>query len=92
MGVCKALDNIAYSHRQLSENIEKVSETISGKLQESRELLDSLPSLFGGRQWKRDDLDKDLEGPTIQSLLHSIAGSLKAMKPEPSDRPKMIVR
>lgn len=64
--------------------------SIEASLEKLSETVDSLHHLFGGRQWQRDELDEDLEGPTIQSLLSSIAESLKRMAPEPSSSRRSI--
>src|SRR4051794_28101856 len=58
----------AHLETSTEESLERLSQSV-----------DSLHGLFGGRQWQRDDLDEALDGPTIQSLLRSIADSLKKM-------------
>jgi hypothetical protein len=50
-------------------------------LRELNETIDSLHRLFGGRQRQNDELEKDLNGPTIQELLQSIDRRLKRLAP-----------
>ncbi len=85
---------LACAVRQLSQK--RIDNDLPGSIEENlgnlAETIDSLHRLFGGRQWQRDELDHDLEGPTIQSLLQSIAKSLRAMAPERTERPKVVER
>ncbi len=85
---------LACAVRQLKERgpDDDLPGSVEGSLENLAETVDSLHRLFGGRQWQRDDLDHDLEGPTIQSLLRSIAKSLKAMAPEREQRTKLLER
>src|SRR5690348_13891588 len=77
-----AVHSFAYELRQ-ALNAKTADSDLPGSadaLRDIAETLESLHKLLGGRQWKREEVDEDLDGPTIQSLLASIAESLKAQE------------
>jgi hypothetical protein len=79
--VATAVEALKYSFTQVSDSITRVFGDLNEHLQELNERIDSLHRLFGGRQWQNDELEKDLNGPTIQKLLQSINRRLKRLAP-----------
>ena len=62
--------------------IKEMAETLQ-HLERIQEDLDSLHSIIGGRLCRKDAVDENTDGPTIQELLQLIDGHLEHLKPPP---------
>ena len=78
MVIQNGLRSVAVSVSDLATRVEAMSNTVEEQLQELNSLLNSMHTLFGGRLYRKDDLPKEVDGPTIQELLQSIESQLSA--------------